>query len=591
MGIPGIITTLRGYGSYSLLSADTVVIDGPSLVFRVFEGILKQRPYNASFMCMPSYSFISRATISWLDTLRDHGVNVRRIYFDGYLPPSKWDVRRARLIKQSDNTKKLLLSSRSGAPVHLSRLFRNVKTDMSITRVHISRMHDNSPRPPFLVPAVLEELVRSEHWGPLIKVVPGEADMFCAEDVRLNGGTVITTDSDFLVKDLGPNGSLAFFADIEAPKRLSDDDEKPSIGAYKVSPYEVCKQIGIADPDGISRAAFESRQGRFSFPEALEHIKAGMKHDEAESLRYHDFMQEHRMTEYISPSHPILDIISTLDPRISEVVVQSLLLRDQTTGPRGPGHLSIFLPVLIEHHDMKSAWYMSTPVRQLAYSVLCSNSDHIIEYRVLDQSTAVPGRQVEIPRPEEAVSEFAQLVETLSKLGNGPLQGDLRWFGFATCQDIGWSASEERTSQLANLIYHVTDELDEMKKYSWDLIHFTASFHASLYSLRILKQLLGVATFTKQHLSEPALQLREILTSFPSISEWPTIEDMPELFSKFREANAVNFITNMLGLPDFPKPRLQIRASKSKKQRKPQKPRAPRIRPTSVNPFAVLNDI
>ncbi|KAI1485092.1 XPG domain containing-domain-containing protein [Biscogniauxia mediterranea] len=585
MGIPGIAHVLRGYGSYSCLRGESVVIDGPSLVYRIYEGILRYRPFGAGFVCMPSYSVLARATIAWLQELQKHGVNVRSIYFDGYLPPSKWDVRRYRLIGQSENMKGLLLSHPSGSPPHPSNAFETVKISMFITAKYALRNLNAIPKPPFLVPAVLELLASDLVLGPLVRVVPGEADMFCAEDIRQNdGGTIVTSDSDLLIEDLGPHGRVAFFGDIEPPKRLSEGEE-PSITAWTLSNHDINGKLGIADAGGIIRAAFVKTKGGMTFAEAIEHIKSNSEHN-MDTPEYHDFMKEHQMREYIPPDHPVLGILSTLDPRISEVVVQSLLLQDQSTGPRGPENLSIFLPVLIEHHDRKSAWDMSTPVRQLAYSLL--RSADIIEYRVLDRVTSVPGRRVEIPGPEEAASQLAQLVETLENLHGCPIPSDMKWFVFAVYQDIVWSASEGRPSQLAALLYNVEDEVGDIEEYSWDLIHFTASFHASLYSLRILKQLLEVANFLKQDLPEPARKLDALLLGLPGISQWPTIEDMPALFSTLRKANAATFVTNMLGMPEIPKPKAPLDTVKSKKNKKK---RVQRTRPASVNPFAVLSEL
>ncbi|KAI0596853.1 XPG domain containing-domain-containing protein [Biscogniauxia sp. FL1348] len=589
MGIPGITQVLRGYGSFTCLRGESVVIDGPSLVYRIYEGIVKYRPFGAGFVCMPPYAFLARATITWLYELQKHGVNVRSIYFDGYLPPSKWAVRRSRLIGQSENMKSLLLSHPSGSPPHPSNAFDHVNIDVSITNKFAHRMLNAVPKPPFLIPAVLELLARDSVLGPLVRVVPGEADVFCAEDVRQNdGGTVVTGDSDLLITDLGPHGRVAFFGDIEPPRCWSEG-ESPSIKAWLLSSSDINRKMGIADAGGISYAAFVKINGEMSFAEAIEHIKTNSAH-ELDSPEYHHFMEEHQMREYISPDHPVLGILSTLDPRISEVVVQSLLLQDQSTGPRGPENLSIFLPVLIEHHDRKSAWDMSTPVRQIAYSLL--RSADIIEYRVLDRLTSVPGRRVEIPEPEEAVGQLAQLVETLKKLNECPVPSNMEWFVFAAYQDIVWSASEGRPSQLAALLYKVEDEVGDTEEYSWDLIHFTASFHASLYSLRILKQLLKVSDFLERDLPGLARELDVLLSTLPGITEWPTIEDMPALFSTFREAGAATFITNMLGMPEIPSPKTPLKPGKSKKKKNNKRSKqVRRIRPASLNPFAVLSEL
>ena len=85
------------------------------------------------------------------------------------------------------------------------------RTPRSMTVAAVTRL----PKPPFLVPAVIEALRNSQDWAPLIQVVPGEADTYCAQDVRQNGGIVLTSDSDLLVQDLGADGRVSFFWDVE----------------------------------------------------------------------------------------------------------------------------------------------------------------------------------------------------------------------------------------------------------------------------------------------------------------------------------------------------------------------------------------
>ncbi|MBE7179732.1 MAG: hypothetical protein INR71_00735 [Terriglobus roseus] len=69
------------------------------------------------------------------------------------------------------------------------------------------------PPAPFVVPAVIEAL-RESGYRDVVRVVPGEADPYCAEDVRLHGGFVVTGDSDLLVYDLGQVGGVVFLQDF-----------------------------------------------------------------------------------------------------------------------------------------------------------------------------------------------------------------------------------------------------------------------------------------------------------------------------------------------------------------------------------------
>lgn len=57
--------------------------------------------------------------------------------------------------------------------------------------------------PWFLVPAIIDALRKHEQYWGVTRLVSGEADRFCAEDVCKQGGTVLTSDSDLLVHNFG----------------------------------------------------------------------------------------------------------------------------------------------------------------------------------------------------------------------------------------------------------------------------------------------------------------------------------------------------------------------------------------------------
>ncbi|KAI1498175.1 XPG domain containing-domain-containing protein [Biscogniauxia marginata] len=607
MGIRGLTAAISRFGVFSPLSGGTVVIDGPALVHRILEGILKIRSLEGGFVCQPSYTVLGRMVIGWLDELRKHDITVRKIYFDGYLPPSKWGVRRQRLYDQFQSMRTLLSSHPSGSARPHEDLFGDLKAEMSLTRIFMGQRFSRLPKPPFLVPAVIELLGLSQYWGPLVQVVPGEADMYCAEDVRRNGGTVLTNDSDLLIEDLGPKGTVAFFRDVVP---VDPSSIEAGITACKFSYHDINNVLALTNIGGLLRVAFEMSTGSLRFWKAIDTAKRNQG-EVFDSPKYQLFVKDHQMKEYLSAEHPIFKIISIIDPRISEVIVQSRLLEEEgivpdgtgETPPRGPKNPSIFLPVLIEDQNKRSAWTTSTPVRQLAYSILQDSvsrrSADMIEYRVLDPADTKTGRLVEIPGPGETVEQCARLARTLAKMNERAPLADMRWFAFAIYQDVEWSASEEQPPLSAALVYKTGNGNDDTEEwYSWDLIHFTAHVQASLYSFRIMKQVLDVVTSLGLDLSAPARQLHESLASLPIIAEWPTVEDMPGLLSRFREANALTSITDILGIPEIAKPEDPPESDKPNKRQKQEQPRGPldqrkqkqkQRRPLSVNPFAILS--
>jgi len=142
-----------------------------------------------------------------------------KIYFDGYLPPGKWDIRIQRLIAQSEKLRSIASRESQGILVPMEDVFMHVSPDISLTRAKGRNQVELLPHPAFLVPAVLEALRSHSYWGGLVQIVPGEADDSCIADIKQNGGTVLTGDSDLLIQDLGTNGFVCFFSDIEESHR------------------------------------------------------------------------------------------------------------------------------------------------------------------------------------------------------------------------------------------------------------------------------------------------------------------------------------------------------------------------------------
>ncbi|KAI0875965.1 hypothetical protein GGS24DRAFT_260906 [Hypoxylon argillaceum] len=600
MGIQGLSSIGRRYGRFRPLSGDTVVIDGPALVYQILDGCMRKRPNTNGFICQPSYSTLGRTVIGWLEELRRHNVVVRKIYFDGYLPPSKWQVRQIRLLRQSRAMRDLLVSHPYGSSKLPDGAFETIKPEIALTQ-NISQSHSSwVPKPPFLIPAVIDILKSCHTWGPLVEVVSGEADMFCAEDIRRYGGVLLTTDSDLLITELGANGSVSFLADVGPADR---SDKYQGLVACKFSLHAVNNTLGLNNVGGLPRVAFEKAKHRTSFYEALSRAKYGIDKT-LESPEFRTFMEEYSMKEYLPKDHPAQRILSNLDPRISEIVVQTLLFHGEGTVPdfgsannsRGPETLAMFLPIMIENRDRKSAWTMSTAVRQLAYSILQMVAIHqspaVIEYRLLDAYNSLMGRQIDILGLDETLEQCRLLTDTLRQLTERIPGADMRWLSFAIYQDIVWSRSEDRLPLSALLSRKAKNKSHDADEHSWDAIHFTAQIQASLYSLRMARQILDVVTSLQGVLPSPIRELREGLRTLPPIAEWPTVENILQVLATAGEANTISTITDMLEVPsiEIPAHVLDINQPKKRKSRSGllRSERDPK-RPVSVNPFAVLS--
>ncbi|KAI1176998.1 hypothetical protein F4777DRAFT_544233 [Nemania sp. FL0916] len=558
MGIRGLRPAIRTFGAIKPLSGNTVVIDGPGLVHEVFHETRHLRPSTAGFTWQPSYSTLSRLVIEWLDSLRSHNVIVRRIYFDGYLPPSKWPERRRRLDRLSRTIEGLIYETGPGSPGFTFGKLRCKIDDFQASLPKPSRPH---LLPSFMVPAVLEALRKCPAWGHLVELVPGEAEMSCVDDVRRDGGVVLTNDSDVLIMDLGSNGKMSFFADIAEIDTADLSDNSKQMRAYMYSLSDINRTLGLSDTRGLTRVAFEKMKMQDGFVQALKRAR-DTSDDELDSAEFEAFMSQYSTGQYLAKDHPVQTLLHVLDPRISEIVIQTILLGDtgitpvegSTNESRGPDTLSMFLPVMIEDHRRKSAWTMSGAVRQLAYGILQTfvprGSPIAIEYRTLRASNSQLGRRVGVPGSEESLEQCHLLLHSFDILIQRIPTMGMQWLAFAIYQDVSLSEMHQQSAVSVSLVDQAKLEDIPATAPSWDLIHFTAQVQASFYSLRMLKQILDVGASLCPPLPAPMQELRKRLDTHPPITEWPTVDNISQALLAASEAGAVSVIFDLLGISE-----------------------------------------
>ncbi|KAK8051429.1 hypothetical protein PG993_002814 [Apiospora rasikravindrae] len=622
MGIPGLSAALQPYGKPTTLNGQSVVIDGPALVHRIWEAVMNQQSLESATLGHVPYAALGEGFVNWLNLLHAGNVKVRKIYFDGFLPPRKWATRRGRLIRSTKTMTDAFSYMSSG----VSRPRGNTSFSSSITLADLDRTGPGStrrfPKHPFLVPAVAESVRNSKAWRDMVQVVPGEADTYCAEDIRQNGGIVLTSDSDLLMEDLGPQGSVAFFWEIGT----RPEPDEIELFALTYSARQLAEQLGLQKYGGIPRLAFEMTTRHTGLDEALHFAKASDTTEDIVKENYQKFLEEHLVPqEYISADHPVISLLTSLDPRISELVIQSLnidlatdaedssLMGDITTPtgqPRGPDKISMFLPVMVEDNARKSSWTTSESVRQLCYAIAQQKKkesscprpqqprrdDVVIEYRTLESSTG--GRQLSLPSPAETESGCAQLLTTLEQIELGLPGRELLWLALAVYQDVEWSTSHGRNAlsvqvmgEAASLFQNKNNgEQQQPGQYGWDVLHFTAQVQASLYSLRMLKQVLDVVSaLADPPLSKAQEKLQQRLSNLPLIADWPTAESIFGQLSRIQRTGCLSAISKMLDIPEF-----EFKSSSKNKttqgnKKKGQSSRQMPPRSLAVNPFAVLS--
>jgi hypothetical protein len=458
-------------------------------------------------------------------------------------------------------------------------------------------MKAKPPPPPFLVPAVIDALKASPKFGSLVKLVPGEADGFCAEHVRNHGGTVLTSDSDLLVYDLGEDGGVVFFTDVDI------DTGTQRLIAPQYRPADICRRLSIKPETGLQHLAFEvSWDSHLTLEQAVERAKRS----EAVSAfpeEYSKFIEQ-----YLSPEvAPELktDQVSALDPRISELLLRSLQVspasEDKARQLSTDGfELTMYLPFLLDSPSRTSAWEASQPVRQLAYAVLRSTHDHnipmVFEMRRLQ--TVSSGLCVDVPAPSDINKLAGSLLALLREIELlvGIVDHGV-WVTLAMYQDIAMTMRRGRGHPLSLeiLSQQARGKLDLC---SWDFLHSLAQTHATYYSLRMLRQVLDLSAQHNEHtahLSDTLSGLANYLSKLPELPDFPSPSTYAETLKVLGEARGLSCLETICrDHEDVIRPLIEsIRKPQNNKKSKKRKatPSAQenvRPRPRSSNPFDLL---
>lgn len=515
-----------------------------------------------------------------------------KIYFDGYLPPSKWDVRTQRLIAQSEKLRSIASRESQGILVPLEDVFAHVSSDISLTKAKGRNQAELLPHPAFLVPAVLEALRSHFYWGDLVQIVTGEADDACVADIKQNGGTVLTGDSDLLIQDLGTNGFVCFFSDIEESHR----DVQSSLQTVSFNYRALGKKLDVEEVGGLLRVAYEMSQRKAPLDKAIQFAKRD-KSDWNEGPSFVRFEREHTVRTFVSRDHPVLGAISTLDPRICELIIQSQISHAPVSPDAARGHeqLSMFLPVMTEDPYRQSSWTMSTNLRALAYSLVQTVAPHphssVIEYRLLSAGRSQAGRQIDVYDLEGTARGCADISSMLEALGKIPELKDDLWLSFTIWKEFQWCLSEGGSSKSPSLVQRAVQAKSSLVRYPWDLVHFTAHVNATLYSLRMLQQVLGVVNHLSLSVQDGRINdLEKRLKGLPRITRWPSIATIQAALVQLGSAG----LSSIAGLSGIPLPELQKTSTNNSKKRKKTSSNGgqtgrPPPKSSSTNPFAALS--
>lgn len=598
MGIRGLANVLRQFASREELRG-RVVIDGPALAYYIL-GIARLNVLT--IIDEPSYPLLATTVTQWLDSLQSHGLEVSviamtpgmlayqtliidraAIYFDGSLPSSKKEERHKRICEKSHAAQKYFLTTILGVNTH-SRVPKNL-----------------IPNPPFHVPAILEALSLHQKYRHITHVVPGEADPYCAADVKQNGGMLFTSDSDLLLYDLGSTGSVIFFKDVQLD--LGVTEPSGSISALTWKPHELCRRLSL-EPSQMSmlQVGFGVKLKPCHSPRGLPNRSswASIKQDNAEEFAA--FVAEYDG----SADHTAiaLNCIGHLDPRVSEFVLD--WAKGDTSGgdSESTKDLTVWLPLLVDRWDQASAWDLSTTIRQLAYSCCQrgeSSKSTVKEYRrTLSLQSA--GQAVELLDESEILEATRGLLEHVDHfvVNGSTVPRKLQWITMCLSVEIGHAAQEGKHSNALYLWRKAAMSQGRLDPGSWDTLHLTAQILGTLYSFRMLQQVISTiqagGPMSRAASSDQLERLRERLSSLPPIAEFPAMAEMKDIFGQLQQEGQLEILSEAVGVSPIiftakgetlPKSRNKQQKAKGP-EKKPRKATASQLQ-ARANPFAALS--
>ncbi|RAL04386.1 uncharacterized protein BO80DRAFT_235377 [Aspergillus ibericus CBS 121593] len=516
--------------------ARDVVIDGPSLVYHVSMRLLSRCDPGIQYPHLqPTCDEVSCAVMMYLLQLTILGVKIHNIFFDGALPAQKRHTRLARL----ERSRRKLELLRSKSPYGFQRSdssqkARTINFETVLQRRALPAKFNNIPESPFIVPAVFEDLkhrwcrkniasvandvpgldiasLDDFPWADIVAMVPGEADMYCAQRARLIGSVILTNDSDLLLHDLGSLGSVVLLDSVELGVCSVSSPQRLQIRALRLCPAQVAHRLGTVN---LLSLAYELKThpdtGIRQLIQRSKYIDGSPEYISGFRL----FAEEYESNPSFEREAACLSYPQCFDPRISELF--SLYRGWGAQRFEGPPHM--YLLVLNEDPTRQCAWVQGKVYRVMGYSAL--NMSYAINerYSFVDEYVRRGGRitadRISMRDKKWIMMEVRSLSTLLNTVRDHlgiDMKSPIYWRMFALYviydgQTGPPAPSKEHLTRFLRLGYMG-------KKLHWTDIHLLAQMQSVLYSLRILKQLLGFADFS----GDQTIQTDSILDSLPPL--------------------------------------------------------------------------
>lgn len=475
------------------------------------------------------------------------------ICFDGALPISK---RHTRLSRVEKSRKKLELCRRQVLP---ARTRTDMRREMSSETIFAQIWNSgrslparwkNLPENPFMVSAVFEDLcnrwsrecVRSEFhyqldgtlrpdefqypWANVTVMVPGEADTECARLAKSTKSAILTSDSDLLVHDLGNQGSVVFLNSLLLTEEgegggESTEDSNPNSNSNPtqasklilcgqgITPHALSRQLGIPN---IQRFAYELREDPHAPFSKLLRLAREYKYgdEEKRSVDYCDFLREYECgsnpnLHTIKDSEKNLALLTQgMDPRVSELFWQFKSPDKYTQASQ----FHVYLGILHEDSSRRCAWEQARAYRALGYAFLNlsrhaaaeNQSESQTIYEFVRRGGRIVAEQVTLAGVKTVLSDLGHLQGRLD-LARRTFDFDpdrdssTFWFMFAL-SEVYQELSNTTTPPTAKQLQGFLSKGFMGKSTDWGDIHLLAQVQAVLYSLRMLQQLIQIASMS-----------------------------------------------------------------------------------------------
>lgn len=388
-------------------------------------------------------------------------------------------------------------------------------------------------------------------------LVPGEADSYCAARACEIPSLIFTADSDLLIHDSGPGGSVVLLDHIQLEAQA---EPGTLLKAAVFEPCNISRRLGVGyDVQALQILAYFLQEvPGISFHQALQKVRshkergAELAHEaipllnaSSQTLSRHEavLFDDARLSFFrLHGQH--------LDPRLAEVCLQICLKVK-------PTEHAVYLPVLLEDPARASAWDVSVSFRQFAYTCLVHRSScdsipsTIYEYRRKGRRLVrIPlctsdSKQYKVPNEASIVCVQLQAIyEAFADVH----PTSLRWRYVAARCVLDWYDRQSKTLPSIETVKHIVTGKGQ-SKCSWDDVHFAAQIESLLYSMHMTRQVFQYLQFDLSE-CEPTCDVDGLATSTTRIGQM--MKDLPALEKLLSSTREIRRLSDSSGytMPD-----------------------------------------